>query len=160
MSSVILKPEIKDEDDDISIIESMPLRYLTPLPEGRHKELQTFPEFVPDVDESVVFSRAFLSASLGGSHQPLIVKYGIYILASVDSFSPESGYKNPWQRSATLESFWSPISTRILGARFLLESMAICLWVWATKVKPFVNQSNLTSFCLFRLKADKERPSR
>ncbi|KAJ7925903.1 hypothetical protein B0H13DRAFT_1105452 [Mycena leptocephala] len=100
MSSVILKPEIKDEDDDISIIESMPLRYLTPLPEGRHKELQTFPEFVPDVDESVVFSRAFLSASLGGSHQPLIVKIGVQkSLAkerNIRKFLVPNLNQNPW----------------------------------------------------------------
>ncbi|KAJ6575241.1 hypothetical protein B0H19DRAFT_1127820 [Mycena capillaripes] len=76
-SAPIFKPEIKDEDDDLSIVEStMPLKYLTPLPEGRRKELEAFPEFVPDSAESEVFTRAFLSATLGGSHQPLIVKIG------------------------------------------------------------------------------------
>ncbi|KAJ6503409.1 hypothetical protein C8R47DRAFT_1106051 [Mycena vitilis] len=76
-ASTSVKPEIKEEAEDFTVVESMlPLNYLTPLPEGRRKELDAFPEFIPDVDESEKFTRGFLSAHLGGSHQPLIVKIG------------------------------------------------------------------------------------
>ncbi|KAF7347735.1 hypothetical protein MVEN_01530800 [Mycena venus] len=74
--SAVSKPDIKDEDDDdIVIVDSCasgPPKYLTPLPEGRRKELETFPEFVTSVDKPAVFTRAFLSATLGGGTQSLI----------------------------------------------------------------------------------------
>lgn len=106
----IVKPELKDEDeyDVIVVSESITWKHVTPLPEGRRKELAVFPEFIPDADGSAVFTRGFLSATaLGGNPQALIVKYA-WLLSSLGSDSlplsfPGSPRKsrNRWQSSAT-----------------------------------------------------------
>ncbi|KAF8216098.1 hypothetical protein K438DRAFT_626161 [Mycena galopus ATCC 62051] len=104
-SAGIVKPEtIKDEDeDDIIIVTSSGLKspnYLTPVPEGRRKELEAFPEFVPNVGESAVFSRGFLSATLGGNTQSLIVQIALQkSLAkscNVKKFLCPNQSQNPW----------------------------------------------------------------
>ncbi|KAJ6519945.1 hypothetical protein C8R45DRAFT_41676 [Mycena sanguinolenta] len=102
----VVRPPIKDEDqDEIIVVESsgsQPPKYLTPLPEARRKELEAFPEFVPDVDRSVVFTRGFLSATLGGSHQPLIVKIAkqkqksLAKSCDIEKFLVPNQNQNPW----------------------------------------------------------------
>ncbi|KAJ7706055.1 hypothetical protein B0H17DRAFT_608223 [Mycena rosella] len=73
-TSDIVKPEVKDEDD-CEVLNSGPVNsYLTPLPESRREALRKFPEFVPDVDDSAVFSRKLLMDCLGGNGQALIIK--------------------------------------------------------------------------------------
>ncbi|KAJ7235894.1 hypothetical protein B0H12DRAFT_133873 [Mycena haematopus] len=101
--SVVVVLPIKDEDpDDIIVVESLGFKpsYLTPLPKRRRKELEAFPEFVPDVGESVIFTRGFLSAILGGSHQPLIVKIALQkSLAkscNIKKFLCPNQNQNPW----------------------------------------------------------------
>ncbi|KAJ7487724.1 hypothetical protein B0H11DRAFT_1107902 [Mycena galericulata] len=49
---------------------------LTLIPASRREGLQKFPDFVPDIEGSAIFTRAFLSAHLGGNSQALIVKIG------------------------------------------------------------------------------------
>ncbi|KAK7064127.1 hypothetical protein R3P38DRAFT_2822595 [Favolaschia claudopus] len=69
-------PKTEDEDD-LLVVQSAQSSYLSPLPEARRRELDSFPEFVPEADDvSSVFSRAHLLAVLGGNPQSLIVKIG------------------------------------------------------------------------------------
>ncbi|KAF7339368.1 Acetyltransferase component of pyruvate dehydrogenase complex [Mycena sanguinolenta] len=101
-----VKPPIKGEhEDDIIIVESSGpkhAKYLTALPEGRRKELEESPEFVTDVDKSTVFTRGFLSATLGGSHQPLIVKIAkqkqksLAESCNIEKFLVPNQNQNPW----------------------------------------------------------------
>jgi hypothetical protein len=67
-------------NDDVTIVEEHVSRtcppYVTPIPKVRQDALATLPPVVVDVDDMrATFTRSFLASELGGSIQPLIVKY-------------------------------------------------------------------------------------
>ncbi|KAJ6621246.1 hypothetical protein B0H10DRAFT_1025351 [Mycena sp. CBHHK59/15] len=63
-----------DEDDIIIVQSENPESFLTPIPESRSKELQEFPEFVPDSVDSMVLSRGHLATRIGGNIQGVIAR--------------------------------------------------------------------------------------
>lgn len=101
-----IKPEVTDDNDDFIDRRA----FLTPVPQSRCRELQVFTEFVPDVDDSVVFNRTVLSDKLGGSVQPLIVKYDMFfpLLTSAHSFSIDPKKQKPLAEQCNMLKFLCP----------------------------------------------------
>lgn len=82
---VDVKPDIAQsfDDEEVVFVDDEQLHagspYVTPVPEHRLKVFGKLPQVIPDISidqtKSATFTRTFLATHLGGSMQPLIVRF-------------------------------------------------------------------------------------
>lgn len=103
-------------------------------------EIDSFPVFIPDVDAASdhTFDREFMKNALGGSIQPLIVRFVSQCRHQPPTDMPlqSSGLllaKRLWQKHETSLVTFVPVWTTILGALQRLVKMDTYSWVLARR---------------------------